>query len=96
MSSSTPALPALTPPAKPPVTHEAIDATGLGEKIKAALHLVLDGTPYRDAAREVGLATHQDLHRAAKRLGLLEIHTTQLAPSASASQTSVAPSLSGA
>jgi hypothetical protein len=60
------------------VTHEGIDATGCGEKIKSALHLVLDGTPYRDAAREVGLASHQDLHRAAKRLGLLEVHTTRL------------------
>ena len=60
------------------MTHESIDATGLGEKIKAALHLVLDGTPYRDAAREVGLASRQDLHRAAKRLGLLEMHSKQL------------------
>jgi hypothetical protein len=60
--STTPALPApasssfAQPPAKPLVTHEATDATGCGEKIKAALHLVLDGTPYREAASEVGLA----------------------------------------
>jgi hypothetical protein len=60
------------------VTHETIDATQCGEKIKAALHLLLDGVPYRDAAREVGLASHQDLHRAAKRLGLLDVHTKQL------------------
>jgi hypothetical protein len=78
--STTPTLPASPPPAQPNAkpTHEAIDATGHGEKIKAALHLVLDGTPYRDAAREVGLASHQDLHRAAKRMGLLEVHTKEL------------------
>ena len=39
---------------------------------------MLDGTPYRDAAREAGLASHQDLHRAAKKPGLLEIHSSQL------------------
>jgi hypothetical protein len=55
------------------VTHETIDATGCGQEIKSALYLVLDGTPYRDAARKVGFASHQDLHRAAKRLGLLEV-----------------------
>jgi len=79
LSSSSPSLPATSAPnAKPPVTHEAIDATQCGPAMKAALHAVLDGVPYRDAAREVGLASHQDLHRAAKRLGLLEVHTKQL------------------
>jgi hypothetical protein len=66
------------PQPKPPVTHEAIDATGSGETMKAALYLVLDGTPYREAAHEVGLASHQDLYRAAKRLGLLHAHTKHL------------------
>jgi hypothetical protein len=46
--------------------------------MRKALRLVRDGVPYREAAREVGLASHEDLHRAAKRLGLLEVHTKQL------------------
>lgn len=77
--STTPALPAPSaPPPRPPATHQEIDSRGFGEPMRKALHLVLDGTPYRDAAREVGLASHQDLHRAAKRLGLLEVHTREL------------------
>ena len=56
---STSALPAAQAEAKPPVSHETIDATGCGPAMKAALHLVLDGVRYREAAREVGLASHQ-------------------------------------
>jgi hypothetical protein len=46
--------------------------------MKAALHAVLDGTPYREAATAAGLRSHQDVYRAAKRLGLLDVHTKQL------------------
>jgi hypothetical protein len=46
--------------------------------MKAGLKLVLEGVPYRQAAAEVGLASHQDLHREAKKLGLLNIHTKEL------------------
>jgi hypothetical protein len=34
--------------------------------------------PYREAALAAGLRSHQDVYRAAKRLGLLEVHTTRL------------------
>ena len=46
--------------------------------MKAGLKLIIEGTTYRKAAQEVGLASHQDLHRAAKKLGLLDFHTEQL------------------
>jgi len=75
---SSPALPAHSAPPRPPATHEEIDSRGFGEAMRKGLHLIRDGVPFRDAAREVGLASHQDLHRAAKRLGLLEVHTTRL------------------
>jgi len=76
--ASAPALPALLPAERHSVTHEEIDATGYGPAMKAALYDVLIGMPYRDAAREAGLASHQDLYRAAKKLGLLEIHSSKL------------------
>jgi uncharacterized protein YcaQ len=57
------------------ITPEAIDALPCSERERAGLKLVIDGLTYRAAAQEAGLASHQDLHRLARRFGLAEPHT---------------------
>jgi hypothetical protein len=61
-----------------PLISQAIDALPHGPRIKAGLKLILDGVPYRQAAAEAGLASHQDLHRTAKRLGLPHARSPRL------------------
>jgi hypothetical protein len=39
-------------------------------KMRTALSLVANGVPVREAAEVVGLATHQDVARAARELGI--------------------------
>lgn len=46
--------------------------------MKRALQRVVTGTPIREAAEAEGYASHADVHRYAKRFGLLEIGTEQL------------------
>jgi len=64
-SSSAPA--ALSVPIVAP---EQLDQLPFGDRMREALKLVLDGDSYREAAEAVGLQSHQDLWRAARRLGI--------------------------
>ncbi len=43
-------------------------------RVQTALVLVLEGVGYRRAAYSVGLRDHRDVHRAAGKLGLRELH----------------------
>ena len=54
-----------------------VEADACSPKVKAALRLVARGWPYRAAAKEVGLATHMDVYRRAKALGLTEPHVEE-------------------
>lgn len=54
-----------------------IEADTCSPKVKAALRLVARGWPYRTAAKEAGLATHMDVYRRAKALGLTEPHVEE-------------------
>ena len=65
MSSPTPAAFPV-----PIVTPDQLDELPFGPKMREALKLVLDGDSFREAAEAVGLQSHQDLWRAARRLGI--------------------------
>ena len=56
---------------------ERVEADPCGPKLKAALRLVVRGEPYRDAAKQAGLASHQDVYRRARALGLTEPHVEE-------------------
>ena len=56
---------------------ERIEADTCGPKLKSALRLVVRGEPYRDAAKQAGLASHQDVYRRARALGLTEPHVEE-------------------
>jgi len=43
-------------------------------RVRMGLLYLLEGATYREAARAVGLQTHQDLHRTAQRLGIADLH----------------------
>jgi hypothetical protein len=45
-----------------------------GPRVKTALIYALEGAGYRDAAHRAGLSDHKDVYRAARKLGLEEIH----------------------
>jgi hypothetical protein len=57
---------------------ERVEADSCGPKLKAALRLVVRGEPYREAAKQAGLASHQDVYRRARALGLAEGHVEEL------------------
>ena len=57
---------------------DRIAALPCGERMKRALALVGDGTPYRDAAKQVGYRDHREVYRWSKRAGLLDVHSEQL------------------
>jgi hypothetical protein len=59
----------------------AIAALPCGERMKGALRLVAEGTPYRQAAEAAGYTDHREVYRWAKRAGLREIHTERLVAS---------------
>lgn len=68
-------------PDKKPENLDARDlivASDLGDRMKSALRLVADGWTVREAAREIGCASHADVYRAAKRFGLLAIGRKRL------------------
>ena len=52
---------------------------GLGSKMTAALLLCIEGSSLRKAAKAVGLATHQDVHRELYALGLRDLHKSRAA-----------------
>jgi hypothetical protein len=56
---------------------ERVEADSCGPKLKAALRLVVRGEPYREAAKQAGLASHQDVYRRARALGLTEPHVEE-------------------
>ena len=51
------------------------------DRMKGALALVAQGTPYREAAEAQGYADHRDVYRWAKRAGRVEVHSEQLVAS---------------
>jgi hypothetical protein len=67
----------LVPPIEPEAA-QAVEALPCGERMKAALRLVVAGRTYREAAAEMGYSDHRDVYRWAKRAGLLAAHDRQL------------------
>ncbi|MHC4340381.1 MAG: hypothetical protein ACYSX0_09250 [Planctomycetota bacterium] len=53
---------------------QRILASRYGPKTQLALVYIVEGAGYRYAARLAGLGDHRDLHRAASKLGLAELH----------------------
>jgi len=62
-------------------SEKAIVALTCTERMRAALRLVAEGTPYRDAAEQVGYRDHREVYRWAKKAGLVEVHTKRLVDS---------------
>lgn len=50
-------------------------ALACGDRMRNALALVAEGTPHRDSARDVGYRDRREVHRRAKRAGLLDVHS---------------------
>jgi hypothetical protein len=57
---------------------EAIQASGLGDRMKRALQRVAGGWSTRDAAEAEGYATHQDVWRYCRRFDLVDIRTGRI------------------
>jgi hypothetical protein len=53
---------------------QRIFSSRYGPRVKTALIYALEGAGYRDAAQRAGLSDHKDVYRAARKLGLDEIH----------------------
>ncbi len=53
---------------------ERVFSSRYGPQVQQALIFVMEGAPYREAARRTGLADHKDVYRAARRLDLTCLH----------------------
>src|SRR5262245_50692578 len=62
-------------------SEKAIAVLACTERMRAALRLVAEGTPYREAAEQAGYRDHREVYRWAKKAGLVEVHTKQLVAS---------------
>ena len=65
-----------------PTEHEAawakIEASKIEDRMKRALRMVACGETIKGSAEAAGYASHSDLHRAAKRFGLIDVKTRSL------------------
>ena len=62
----------------PPVLEQIEAAESRNPRMRAALIHMAAGRTYREAAAVVGYASHMDVYRRAKQLGLIEHHNTVL------------------
>jgi hypothetical protein len=53
---------------------ERVFSSPYGPRVQTALIYALEGAGYRDAARRAGLSDHKDVYRAARKLGLEQLH----------------------
>jgi len=57
---------------------KAVERSNLGDRMKRALQRVAGGQGIRESAEAEGYNSHQDLHRYAKRFGLIDVRTAAI------------------
>jgi hypothetical protein len=57
---------------------QKVEQSKLGDRMRSALRLIACGENVRASAEIVGLASHADVYRAAKRYGLIDVRTNKL------------------